>query len=248
MNAMILAAGLGTRLRPWTLTHPKALVPIEGVPMLERVIRSLEAQGFDHITINVHHFAGQIKDFISAASFSARIEISDESELLLDTGGGIAHAAEMLFTDSDAVLVHNVDILSNADLRGLMNRHIESRSYATLLCSDRDSSRKLIVSPRGKLRGWRNVKTNECRPEGFKPMPGDAETAFSGIYVLSRRAVNHMREFGKGNPFPIMDFFLGSCLDKEIMIQKANSLRLLDIGKPETLARASELLDIIGRH
>lgn len=245
MNAMILAAGLGTRLRPWTLSHPKALVPVAGTPMLERVIGSLHNQGFDHITINVHHFSGQITDFISGHTFAPRIEISDESELLLDTGGGIAHAADKLFAKGNDVLIHNVDILSDADLRGLMKRHSASGSYATLLCSQRESSRKLICSSDGILRGWHNSKTNEYRPTGFSPDTGDDEVAFSGIYVLSRQAVSDMIIFGAAKPFPIMDFLLSSCQAKEIRIEIDKELNLLDIGKPETLARANELPEII---
>ena len=114
MKAFILAAGLGTRLKPWTLSHPKALVPVGGVPMLERVIRRLENEGFDYIVVNVHHFASQITDFLKARAWQARIEVSDETDLLLDTGGALVHAAPLLCRDSEPFLIHNVGILSDA--------------------------------------------------------------------------------------------------------------------------------------
>ena len=125
MKAMILCAGLGTRLRPWTLSHPKALVPVGGVPMLERVIDKLRSQGFDYIVVNVHHFPEQIVDFLRQRDLGVKIAVSDESDRLLDTGGAIMKAEELLRFSDGPVLVHNVDILSDADLRGLMQRHID---------------------------------------------------------------------------------------------------------------------------
>ncbi len=121
MKAMILAAGLGTRLRPWTLEHPKALVPVGGVPMLERVIVRLKDEGFDEIVVNIHHFGDQIIDFVRSKDFGVKIFISDERGELLDTGGGLVYARELL--GEDPVLVHNVDILSNADLKSFMRKH-----------------------------------------------------------------------------------------------------------------------------
>ncbi|MDE6382409.1 MAG: NTP transferase domain-containing protein, partial [Muribaculaceae bacterium] len=122
MKAFILAAGLGTRLRPWTLEHPKALVPVGGVPMLERVILRMRDQGFDDITVNVHHFADQIVDFLNARDFGVAVHISDERERLLDTGGAILHASRFLAADPAPFLVHNVDILSDAPHASLMEK------------------------------------------------------------------------------------------------------------------------------
>ena len=137
MKAFILAAGLGTRLKPWTLSHPKALVPVGGVPMLERVIRRLENEGFDYIVVNVHHFASQITDFLRARAWQARIEVSDETDLLLDTGGALVHAAPLLCRDSEPFLIHNVDILSDAS----------------------------PAEPEMRLRAWRNLSNGERRGE-----------------------------------------------------------------------------------
>lgn len=240
MKAMILAAGLGTRLRPWTLSHPKALVPVAGVPMLERVILSLKSQGFDDITVNVHHFASQIVDFLNARDFGIRISVSDESGRLLDTGGGILHAEKLLSADDEPFLVHNVDILGNADLRELMAAHRSCASaVATLLVSDRDSGRKLAFDSSGALRAWHNLKEEIWKPERPAIAGGFTELAFSGIYVLSTEAFRLMKNQGFGDRFPVMDFFLRNAATGTIRGHQAPGLRLIDIGKPETLSRAN---------
>ena len=245
MKAMILAAGLGTRLRPWTLAHPKALVPVGGVPMLERVIISLRNQGYDEMVVNIHHFGEQIVEFVESKreELGVDIKISDERGCLLDTGGGIVAAFDLLFgKDSSPVLIHNVDILSNDDLNILMKHHKEKGNDITLLTSDRESSRKLIFSPDGRLRGWHNLSTDEYRPADFLSEPGDSEMGFSGIYILEEEAVNKMNEYafnlGK-EAFPIMDFFLSECETLRIGEQFATDLRLIDIGKPASLKQAN---------
>ena len=140
MKAFILAAGFGTRLKPWTLEHPKALVPVHGVPMLRRVIDKLRGYGFDSLTVNVHHFADQIVDYIKEEGLEDLVKVSDESEGILDTGGGLLNAAPQLFvSDSDPVLVHNVDILSDAPLREIMARHELSGADISLVTSLRES-------------------------------------------------------------------------------------------------------------
>ncbi len=243
MKALIFAAGLGTRLKPWTLEHPKALVPVAGEPMLGRVIRSLREQGFDDVVVNVHHFAGQIKEYLAQHDFGVRIRISDESDLLLDTGGGLLHAADLLFAENEApVLVHNVDILCNADLRWLVEQHQASGAEATLLVSDRKSSRRLVADPSGRLRGWHNVSTGEYRPSGFSPAARMTEVAFSGIHVVSAQMIERMRERGYSGVFPVMDFYLNECCAAQFECCKAEGLDLIDIGKPETLRLANDLL------
>ena len=144
MKALIFAAGLGTRLKPLTDKIPKALIPIGGKPLLEHVILKLKASGFNEIIVNVHHFPDQIIDFLkSKNNFDIRIEVSDERNLLLDTGGGIKNTA-WFFDDGKPFLVHNVDILSNVDLNDLYNEHIHSDSLATLVVSKRDTFRYLL--------------------------------------------------------------------------------------------------------
>ena len=131
MKAMIFAAGLGTRLKPVTDTIPKALVPVNGKPLLEHIILKIKNAGFDEIIVNVHHFPDQIIEFIELNNqFGIRIEISDERDRLLETGGGIKKA-EWFFDDNQPFLVHNVDILSNLDLKKLYTNHLKSNSMAT---------------------------------------------------------------------------------------------------------------------
>lgn len=243
-QAMIMAAGLGTRLRPWTLEHPKALVPVHGVPMLERVIGRMRSEGIGRIVVNVHHFASQVVEFIREKDFGVEILVSDESGRLLDTGGAIAKAAP-LFGDA-SLLVHNVDILSNAPLEEILYRHETSGRDVTLVTSGRDSSRRLMFDAEGVLRGWHNLNTDEFRPAGIREGLGIQELsqeAFSGIYCLSPKAVASIVDYGKeigDDKFPIMDYFLsfpeGVRMEKEYL----DGLQLIDIGRPETLRAANE--------
>ena len=241
MKAMIFAAGLGTRLKPLTDHMPKALIPVGGVPMLERVIRKLKAAGFDQIVINIHHEGKQIVDFLRANDhFGIRIDISDESDYLLDTGGGIKKATSLLAGD-EPFLVHNVDILSNVDLRKLYETHLRTNPLATLLVSRRDTSRYLLFNKENKLCGWRNRDTGEVKSyyPYFDPAQYN-EYAFSGIHVLSPKILDLMEEWtGK---FSIINFYLAICARTDIRAYLSDNLRLLDIGKPETLAAAEEWL------
>ena len=243
MKAMVLAAGLGTRLRPWTLEHPKALVPVKGRPMLGRVLASLRKQGFADIVVNIHHFGEQIRDYLKENESDRTIEISDETDCLLDTGGGILKASELLFSqDRDPFLVHNVDIMSNADLRKLMEVHLAEDNDVTMLTSDRDSSRKLIFGEDGSLKGWHNLSTGELRPAGMRRKEGDREHAFSGIYVIGENAIEKIKDYSVEigeKVFPVMDFFLKTCGGLKIGEYFDPSLRLIDIGKPATLERAN---------
>lgn len=250
MKAMILAAGLGTRLKPFTLKHPKALVPVGGVAMLQRVVDKLQQQGFKEIVINVHHFASQIVDYVSkmenVVNGDVDIKISDESDLLLDTGGGLVKAYKSGLLGKSRVLVHNVDILSDADLADLWKRSEIERSAATLLVSDRKSSRKLIFDNRGELRGWENKLTGEVKPLGFERMTDDVERAFSGIYVVDYKAIEEMADLYGDKPFSVTDYFLNPKRTQKISSYDCKSLHLIDIGKPETLAAANLDLSLQG--
>ena len=156
MKALIFAAGLGTRLKPLTDTMPKALVKVGGKPMLEHVILHLKEQGFCDIIINIHYLGEQIIDFLKANhNFGINICISDERSEVLETGGGILKAADFL-EDDEPFLVHNSDILTNIDLRGLYQQHIENKADATLLVGQRDTSRYLIFNHEDTLCGWIN--------------------------------------------------------------------------------------------
>ncbi|MDE6795190.1 MAG: nucleotidyltransferase family protein [Muribaculaceae bacterium] len=236
MKAMILAAGLGTRLRPWTLEHPKALVPVGGVPMLERVIVRLKEEGFNDIVVNIHHFGDQIIDFLGSKDFGVRIGISDERGNLLDTGGGLVYADRLL--GDEPVLVHNVDILSNADLQTLMRIHKESQAGGSLLVNDRESSRKLIFDSEMKLKGWHHLGTDEYKPKEYTSKEGDTEYAFSGIYVTNGEMRREMRQLFGESAFPVMDYFLSKDRKERVDGVVASNLNLIDIGKPATLKAA----------
>lgn len=236
MKAMILAAGLGTRLKPWTLSHPKALVPVKGVPMLERVIYRLKEEGFDEIIVNVHHFGEQIIDFLSSRDFGVRCLISDERDRLLDTGGGIVKADALV--GSEPLLVHNVDILSNASLKDLMRRHLEKAEDATLLVSERESSRKLIFDSGMSLLGWHHLEENRYRPAHVVPSADCKEYAFSGIYVAGAGMRKEMKKMFGEQKFPVMDYLLSEDRICEVSGYVQADLELIDIGRPDTLLKA----------
>ena len=240
MKAMIFAAGLGTRLKPLTDTMPKALVPVAGKPMLEHVINKLKNAGFDEIIINVHHFAEQIIDFLQANNnFGITIHISDETNKLLDTGGGIKKAAPFL---NEPCLIHNVDILSNTDLKALFDYHLKSGNDSTLLVSPRKTVRYLLFNEENRLCGWINKDSLQTKPEGFIYQPDiQKEYAFSGIHVISPSLFQEMDDKWTGK-FSIMDFYLQTCKDMQIGGYAKEDLRLIDIGKPETLAQAADFI------
>lgn len=235
---MILAAGLGTRLRPLTDRIPKALVEVEGIPMLERVILRLREQGFDRLVVNIHHLGDQIDGFLSARDYGIEIEISDEREELLNTGGGIVKAMPLLFKDDrEPVLIHNVDILSNADLGEVMGEE------SILLVSGRKSNRRLLFDEDMTLRGWNNETTGEFRPESVKEMDGLSACAFSGIYSLTYESMEEMKKLRGEEAFPVMDYFLDSRREVGLKGYFDSNLRLIDIGKPATLSQASDFIN-----
>lgn len=243
---MILAAGLGTRLRPWTLSHPKALVPVAGIPMLRRVIDRLCDAGACRIVVNVHHFADQIESYLAAAPAPVPVIFSDERDLLLDTGGGVMQAFSRLPEEARGMplLVHNVDILSDADLASLYGAHTGSGADITLLVSDRQSSRSLLFDPEGSLAGWRDNRTGAERLRGSSGDTDLSPFAFSGIYVISPRAVDAMHAaYPDATPFSVIDFMLGADATLDIRCRVVPGLSLVDIGKPDTLRRANLLLD-----
>lgn len=235
---------MGTRLKPLTDRMPKALVPVGGVPMLARIIEVLKSQGYDSIVVNVHHFGWMIKDYLESHDFGLKIEISDESDSLLDTGGALVKGYPLLFGDgTEYVTVHNVDILSNADLGMLAEGMDASETDLRLLVSDRDSTRKLIFDREMNLRGWHNLATGDYRPEGASQISGTEEFAFSGIYVVGKRAVEEMSRLFGEKKFSVMDYFLDERRKSSIKGIVQEGLRLIDIGKPATLSQASELLN-----
>lgn len=194
MKAMILAAGLGTRLRPLTDTRPKALIEIQRVPLLEIVIRRLLAAGVQEIIINTHHCAEQIAGFLQAHdNFGVRIELSHEPELL-DTGGGLRQAGHF-FDDGQPFFLHNVDIVSNIDLRAMYAQHLASASLATLAVKPRRTSRYFLFDEAGQLCGWKSMQP--ARVELARQPQGELhELAFDGIHVISPALLPRMTETG----------------------------------------------------
>ena len=233
-QAMIFAAGMGTRLKPITDIMPKALVKVAGVPLLQRVILKLKADGFSRIVVNVHHFSQQILDFLSANDdFGVDIRISDESDMLLETGGGLKKASALFDTDSP-VLIHNVDILSNVDLRQLYNKAVADDTDVLMLVSPRDTKRYLLFNDDMRLTGWTNIATGEVKSPYPGLQPGQCHRyAFSGIHLLSPRLFDDMRHWPE--KFGIIDFYLDVCAKANVKGYVKDDLRLLDVGKLDTL-------------
>lgn len=240
MKAMIFAAGLGTRLKPITDTMPKAMVPIAGKPLLQHIILKLKNAGFDEIIINVHHFADQIISFLlENNNFGIRIEISDESENLLETGGGIKKA-EWFFDDGKPFLVHNVDILSNLDLKQLYLQNTRSKKIASLVVSSRHTSRYLLFDKQNNLKAWINTLTNETKPPVVENIQQLEKLAFSGIHVISPQIFDWMDKWdGK---FSIIDFYLSIAHEQAIEAYAPDNLNLLDVGKVDSLKEAELFL------
>lgn len=235
MQAMVFAAGLGTRLRPLTDTMPKAMVSVGGQPLLRRVLARLAEAGAGRVVVNVHHFASQITAYLAAnGNFGMDICISDETDLLLDTGGGLRKAAP-LFSTSSPILIHNVDIMSNVSLAGFYASAVTAD--ATLLVSERPTSRYLLFADDMRLVGWTNVDTGEVRsPYPWLDPLRCRRYAFSGIHVFSPRLFPLMQGFPK--KFGIIDFYLKTCAEADIRGCLKPGLRLLDVGKLTSLAEA----------
>lgn len=225
---MIFAAGLGTRLRPITNNKPKALVEINGITLLERTINTLIDAGFNEIVINVHHFANQVIEFINKKQFNAKIAISDESRQLLDTGGGLLKAS-FFFDDAQPFLIHNVDILSEVNLRDLYKQHNKNKSIATLVVQNRKSSRYLLFDNNDALCGWKNIKTNQIKR--VKINCENYALAFSGIQIVDPKIFELITEKGV---FSIIDLYLRLAQNHKISAYLFNGF-WLDIGKPESL-------------
>lgn len=234
---MIFAAGLGTRLKPFTISHPKALAEINGVPLIEITIKRLLLHGFTDIVINVHHFSDQVISYLQKkGNFGANIFISDESDVLLDTGGGLKKASGLLNNNSP-VLLHNVDIVSNIDLTALYKTHLANNCLATLACMERPSLREFLIDAQNRLCGWRNNKTNELimarDTENFlKPI------AFCGIHVVNPEIMNLITEEGA---FSIVQTYLRLARQHSIYVQKFENPVWLDLGTPESLKKACSI-------
>ena len=235
-TAMILAAGLGTRLKELTKDKPKALVELNGKPLLQHCIENLTANGFHHIVINVHHFGEQIIDFVQHNKFDAVIQISDERNQLMDTGGGIVKASPF-FMDSKAVLVHNVDIISDVNLREMSQQFLDSKDDAWLLTQDRETNRKLLFRDDQQLIGWCN-KADVNFKWVYDSFGQYQEMAFSGLHLFRSDLFANF----ECKPQSVIDLYLGLAKTNRIISKPINPDYWFDLGKPEQLRTAENYL------
>ncbi len=244
MKAMIFAAGLGTRLKPFTINHPKALVPVGGVPMLERVITNLrDNTGISSFVINVHHFASQIFDFIKLKkNFGVDIAISDETDCLLDTGGGVLAAKKMLLDGSgEPILIHNADILSTVDINEMRRQHEITCSDVTLLATERATQRYFCFDKsNNRLVGWTNLATGETRPSSMEISGAFKLLAFGGIHIISAKVFDNLESYTQQLKFSITPFYIDSCntLDIRCYSPDNRDFKWFDVGKNESLESA----------
>lgn len=239
LSAMILAAGLGTRLKPFTNHHPKALAQVNGKTVLQRNIEYLAGFGIRRIIVNVHHFADQIIDHVKKnKGFGSEVTFSDETKEVLETGGGIKKASWFFEGSSDPFFVMNADVLTDLNLAKMLDRHIEDKAIATLAVSQRNTSRYLLLDEEDTLCGWKNDSTGEMVIQReTQPL---IEKAFSGIHLLSPSLFPLIKEEGK---FSIIDTYLNLAGDHILKGYDHTGSRFIDIGKPESLAKAAEIFD-----
>ncbi|HEY4538384.1 MAG TPA: nucleotidyltransferase family protein [Faecalibacter sp.] len=234
MKAMLFAAGLGTRLKPFTENHPKALAPVNGKPLLQRNIEYLKAYGFTEIVINVFHFADQIIDFLNANNnFGMTIHISDERPEVLETGGGLVKAKDFFTED---FLVMNVDILTDLNLSDFIVSHQENNAMVSLAVTNRDSSRKLLFNTENHLKGWRNLNTNE-EILANDTANGLKELAFSGIHIIKPSIFKQIHFEGK---FSIMKVYMELMKTETIIGFDHSGGILIDVGRPSSVIEAEE--------
>lgn len=233
-KAMILAAGLGSRLKPWTDKHPKALAVVHGKSLLQRNIEYLQRYGISDVVVNVHHFADQIvKAILENNGWGSRVTVSDETREVLETGGGFLKAAGLLQTSSPIVLM-NVDVLTELNLEAMIGYHQEKKPLATLATSDRETSRYFLFDEGNNLCGWRNIKTGEERTAG--PLKGnEIQKAFSGIHIIEPRLFSLIRQQGK---FSMVDVYLDQMQWETIKSFDHSDSRFIDVGKPDSIEKA----------
>ena len=238
MKAILLAAGLGKRLLPITKKIPKALIEVQGKPLLQYQLEKLKKAGFSKVLINIHHLGEQVVDFLQKHNnFGLEIHISDESDQLLDTGGALRKAADFI-RGNEPVLVHNVDVLGNIPLESMMNAHKLNGALATLAIRKRESMRYLYFTENNRLCGWENVKTGEKK--GDCKSKRTSRAAFSGIHIISPQIIEL---FPQKEKFSIIDFYMSQAKSQSIIGYFHDEFIWLDVGKHESLAKA-ELLKL----
>ena len=250
MKAMIFAAGLGTRLKPLTDTLPKALVPLAGKTLLQWQIEQLKAAGITDIVVNVHHFPDMIINYLKENdNFGCTIQVSDEREMLLETGGGLRKAEALLGSDiqefrssGEGILICNVDILSNIDIPTLLQSY-NSAEMGLVVVSKRDTQRYLLFNEENRLCGWTNIATGEVRPASFASSPNSliaSQLAFSGMQVLNPRIFDCMDDIveQKGEKFSLIDLYLNIAQKEILRAYIPENYRMMDVGKINQLSEA----------
>jgi len=237
MKAMIFAAGLGTRLSNETSDKPKALVDVGGKPLLQRAIEKLKSEGITEIVVNVHHFSELVISFIKENDFGIPIHISDETEKLLDTGGGLKKAAHH-FVGDEPILIYNVDILSNLNLQNLVKSHLQSKALVTVAVRIRETQRYYKFDSEMILVGWLNKKTGETKISIPEKYENATAMAYSGFHVIQPEIFSLMPETDK---FSVTDFYLELAKTHLIKGFVDDSDLWMDVGKPELLEEARKL-------
>jgi N-acetyl-alpha-D-muramate 1-phosphate uridylyltransferase len=239
MKAMLLAAGLGTRLKPFTDHHPKALVPVNGKPVMQRNIEFLQQYGITDIIVNVHHFSNQIIEALRLNNaWGSNYIISDESDEVLETGGGLLKAKSLLCDEEDFVLM-NADMLTDLNIASMINLHEQQQNMATLAVTARTSSRSFLFDDSMNLQGWQDTKNNNIRLNVNVDRNTLTPYAFSGVHVINASLFNHINFTGK---FSIVDVYLDICGVQKIMGYNHSGGLLFDVGTLEKVAIAEKFI------
>lgn len=244
MQVFILAAGLGSRLKPFTENCPKALVELRGQPLLYHLLQSFKKQNFHDIVLNIHHHGQQIIDYLAAnQDFGLNIRISDERECLTDTGGALVKALP-LFQSTDDILVHNVDVLTNMDYQNFIRTHLKNNAEASLAVRSRSTQRLLLFDAQNRLQGWKNTQTNEYIG---KQTPDLHAAAFSGIHIIQKSLIHEFaKQYKQISPenqcsdptFSIISAYIQNAENHKIMAYPHDTDYWMDLGKPEQLIEA----------
>jgi NDP-sugar pyrophosphorylase family protein len=235
-HAMILAAGLGTRLKPWTDAHPKALALVNGKSLLQHNIEYLQRHGIYNVIVNVYHFAGQIITSIEQNhGWGSNVTISNETDAVLETGGGLKKA-RWYFDDAENFVLMNVDVLTDMNLNAMMAAHIQRAPLATLATTNRPTSRYFLFNDSNVLCGWRNVKTGEEKM--VRTGTTLTQQAFSGVHVINQKLLSLIQQEGK---FSMVDVYLSVAADNIIQSFDHSSSRFIDVGKPESMEEAGKM-------
>ncbi len=235
--AMILAAGLGTRLKPWTDNHPKALAVVNGKSLLQQNILYLQKFGIRQVVVNVHHFASQVLDAVQAHNgWGSEVFISNESHEVLETGGGFLNAAPF-FKQATTVVLMNVDVLTDLDLLKMLAYHNQQRPLATLASTSRQTARYLLFNPQNNLNGWVNTQTGQQKGE---LMGNETQKAFSGIHIIDTSFFTLVKQQGK---FSMIDAYLSLMNEFSIKSFDHSGGKFIDVGKPGSIVAAEELFN-----